>query len=177
MLLVVPLAVIALGLFASVLVPYGYPLKWMTVVRPFEDVSPFLLIHASAGGLALTIALAARRGSSPGPLATVIALIGVLAATIMTCIALKAFLDGGYWKHVLVFAVPVAVAPVLAFHALRLRGWDRILIAIGAFAVAALPYSCPLIPGMFNLFSAGLVYLAADLTLLVVVVRAVFAPR
>jgi hypothetical protein len=168
---VVPLAVIALGFFASVLVPYGYPPKWMTVVRPFEELSPFLIIHAGAAGLALAIAHAARRGSSPGALAIVSALIGILAATIMTGIAVGVFVDAGYWTHALAFAAPVAVALVLAFHALRLRGWDRVLFAVGAFAIAVLPYGCPLIPGMFNLFSAGLAYLAADLTLLVVVAR------
>jgi len=175
-LMAVPLAVIALGVFASVLVPYGYPMKWMTVVRPFEEPSPFLIVHASAGALAVTIAV--RRGSSsPGHLATAFALIGILAATIMTGIAVKVFLDAGYWKHVLVFAAPIPVALVLAFNALLLRGWDRMLVLLGAFAIAALPFSCPLIPGMFNLFSGGLVYLAADLTLLAMVVRAILAPR
>lgn len=164
--MVVPLAVIASGLFAAVLVPYGFPLKWLAVAPPLEDLSPFNVIHVGAGFLAVSIVVAARRNTAPGPFATAIALLAILGATIMTAIVLKFFSDHGYWTHLLVFAAPIAVSLVLAFHGLRVRGWDRMLLLLGAFSIAALPYSCPLIPGFFNLFSGGLVYLAADLTLL-----------
>jgi hypothetical protein len=53
--------------------------------------------------------------------------------------------------------------------ALRTRGWRGWLWALGAFGVAALPYACPLWPGMFNEFSGGLTFLAADATLLILV--------
>jgi hypothetical protein len=46
---------------------------------------------------------------------------------------------------------------------------------VGALAVAALPYSCPLVPGMFNLFSGGLVYAFAVATLLVLFGRGLAA--
>ncbi len=169
--MVVPLAVLALGLFAAVLVPYGHPLSWLAVAPMLEDLSPFHAIHVGAGVLAVSIALANRRGTPPGVLATVIALATILAATIMTGIAVKVFSDGGYWTHVMVFAAPIAIAPVVVFHALRARGWNRMLLLLGAFAVAALPYGCPLVPGMFNLFSGGLVYLLAVVTVLVLFLR------
>ena len=169
--MVVPLAVISLGMFAAVLVPYGYPLSWAAITTPIEDLSPFLLIYAGAGIVAVSIVLAARRGSPPGHVATAIALLAILAATIMTGIAVKVFADGGYWTPVLAFVAPIAVTLPIAFHALRMRGWDRMLWLLGAFAIAALPYSCPLVPGMFNLFSGGLVYLVADVTVLALFVR------
>ena len=142
-LMVVPLAVISLGLVTSVLVPYGYPTKWLAATPPLEDLSPFNVIHVGAGILAVSIVLAARRGSPPGIGATVTALLAILGATIMTAIAVKVFSDGGYWTDVLVFAAPIAVSLVVTFHALRVRGWDRMLLLLGAFAIAALPYSCP----------------------------------
>ena len=169
--MVVPLAVIAATLVAAVLVPYGYPVKWLTVTMPLEDLSPFAIIQASAGVVAGALAFAARRDSPPGVVPIVFALIGTLASTIMTVIAVKVFADAGLWRHVMVFVAPVAIAPVLAFNAFRMRGWDRMLLLIAGFAIAALPYSCPLIPGMFNLFSGGLVYLAAWVTVLALCVR------
>lgn len=163
----IPLGVIALGMFAAVLVPYGWPLKWRTVVTPFDDgFSPFHVIHAGAGILAVAIAVANRRHAPPGAFAVAVALLVIVGASVGTMIAVKGFLDGNYWTHVLVFVAPVAVAPVIAFNALRARGWDRMLGLLGSFAIAALPYSCPLIPGMFDLFSGGLVYFTALVTLL-----------
>jgi hypothetical protein len=170
-LMVVPLAVLAFGLVASILVPYGYPMKWMVVTLPLEDLSPFDVIYVGAGILAVSIALASRRGAPPGVIATVTALLAILGASIMTGIAVKVFSDDGYWTHVLVFVAPIAVSLVVTFQALGMRGWDRMLWLLGAFAIAALPYSCPLIPGMFNLFSGGIVYVMADLTLLALFIR------
>jgi len=173
-LMVIPLGVIALGLLAAVLVPYSYPMKWMTVVAPLEDgFSPFHIIYIGAGVLAVSIGLASRRGSTPGHIATVTALITILAATALTAIAVYSFSDGGYWTQVLVFVAPIAITLVITFHALRMRGWDRMLFLCGAFAVAALPFSCPLVPGTLNVFSGGLVYLAADVTVLVLFLRGV----
>jgi hypothetical protein len=170
-LMVVPLAVLALCLVASVLVPYGYPMKWVVVTMPIEDLSPFDVIYVGAGILAVAIVLAARRGSPPGLIATVTAVLAILGATFMTAWAVKVFSDADYWTHVLAFAAPIAVTVVVTFQALRMRGWDRMLWLLGAFAIAALPYSCPLVPGMFNLFSGGIVYVMADLTVLALFVR------
>ncbi|MFN0245536.1 MAG: hypothetical protein ACKV2T_01425 [Kofleriaceae bacterium] len=169
--MVIPLAVIAFGMFAAVLVPYGYPLQWMTVTMPLEDLSPFLTVHVVSAILAVMIALAARKDVAPGLGPALVALAGILAMTVMTVIAVKTFSDGGHWTAVLVFVAPVALAVVLSFNALRVRGWERMLILLGAFAVAGLPYSCPLVPGMYNLFSSGLVYLAAQVTVLALFVR------
>ncbi len=176
-LMVVPLAVIAASMVAAVLVPYGFPLKWMTVTVPIEEMSPFLVINIGAGLLAASIVIAKRRAAAPGTLATVIAVLAILAGTVMTVWAVKVFSEGGYWTHVLVFTAPVAVSLVLAFNAFRARGWERMLVLLGAFAISALPYSCPLVPGMFNLFSGGLVYLTAVVTLLALFVRGMIAAR
>jgi hypothetical protein len=134
-------------------------------------LSPFDAIYVGAGILAIAIVVASRRGSPPGRVAIVTAVVAILAATFMTAWAVKVFSDGGEWTPVLVFVAPVAVAVVVTFQGLRLRGWDRMLWLLGAFAIAALPYSCPLVPGMFNLFSGGIVYTMADLTVLVLFVR------
>jgi hypothetical protein len=168
----IPLGVIALGLIANVLVPYGWPLKWMMVTTSFDDgLSPLLAIYGCAGILAVLIVRATARGTAPKALATVVALIGITAATVMTMITVYFFSEGNYWTQVLTFVAPVAIAPVITFHALRVREWQRMHRLLGAFGIAALPYACPLVPGMFNLFSGGLVYVAADLTLLALFVR------
>lgn len=170
-LMVVPLAVIAIGVFAAVLVPYGWPIRWMTVVTPLEDPSPLLLVHVAAGILAVALALAVRRDVAPGVLVIAVALLSTLGMDAMTAIAVKAAADGDAWAFVLGFTAPVAVSLVIAFHALRAPPWDRALLLVGAFAIAALPYGCPLVPGMYNLFSGGIVFLLAEATLLVLVVR------
>jgi hypothetical protein len=54
--------------------------------------------------------------------------------------------------------------------ALRTRGWRGWLWALGGYGIAALPYACPLWPGIFNEFSGGVTFLAADVTLLILVV-------
>ncbi len=173
---IVPLAVMAVGLVAAVLVPYGSPLNWMMVTTP-EPSSPFNVIYLGAGVLGVSIVLGVRRDAAPGVVAMVFAVIAILGATILTGIAVTLFAEGGYWTPALVFAAPVAVAITLAFNALRMRGWDRTLWMLGAFAVAALPFSCPLIPGMFNLFSGGVVYLVADVTLLALFLRGASSVR
>jgi len=166
-LMVLPLGVIAVCLIASVLVPYGFPMTWMAVTTPITEPSPFLLIHVSAGLTAFAIVRASRRDIAPGAFAIAAVLLGILAATVMTAWAVKVFTDANAWTPVLAFVAPLCITPVLVFHALRATGWDRMLGLVGAFAVAALPYSCPLVPGMFNLFSGGLVYVLAVVTLLV----------
>src|ERR1044071_9360169 len=79
-LMIVPLAVLALGLFVSVLVPYAAPLRWLAFTTPLDDLSPFLVIHAGAGLLAASIVLALRRGSPPGLASVVIAVLAILTA-------------------------------------------------------------------------------------------------
>src|SRR5262249_36191683 len=147
-LMVVPLAVIALGLIAQVFVPYTSPLKWMPVVTQLDELSPFHVIHVGAGTVAVAIVLAHRRGTAPGVVAVVAALLAILAGTIMTAITVKVAADASYWTFVFAFTAPIVFALVLAFNALRLRGWDRMLLLLGAFAIAVAPYGCPLVPGM-----------------------------
>ena len=175
-LMVIPLAVIALGMVAAVLVPYGTPLAWLPVTLPLHTLSPFLVIHVVAAVLAVTIARAARGDAPPGHVATIVALIGIVALTVLTVIAVKAFSDVGAWTPVLAFVAPVALAPVIAVHALRASGWERMLLLLGALAVAALPYACPLVPGVFGVLSSGLVHAVANVTLLVLFVLGMRSP-
>ncbi len=169
--MVIPLAVIALGMFAAVLVPYGYPMQWATVTMPVADPSPFLAVHVVAGVLAVSIGLGARRDRAPGWGAVIVAIAGILAMTVMTAIAVNTFSDGGYWTPVLVFVAPIALALAMIFNALRAQAWERMLMLLGALAIAGLPYSCPLVPGMFDVFSSGMVYFVAMVTVLALFVR------
>ena len=62
-----------------------------------------------------------------------------------------------------------------AFNALRTRGWQRMLGLLAALAIASLPYGCPLVPGMFNMFSGGLVFVLAELTIFALFLRGMLA--
>ena len=89
--MVIPLAVMALGMFAAVLVPYGYPLAWVTVTVPVSEPSLFLLVHVVAGILAAWIAFAARRDAAPGLAPALVALLGILGMTALSALAVKTF--------------------------------------------------------------------------------------
>jgi hypothetical protein len=67
-------------------------------------------------------------------------------------------------------AVLLSLAATLTWIAKRRAGWDRWLLLLAAYAVLALPYACPILPGMFNRWSGGLGFLTAELVLLAVTV-------
>ena len=164
---VIPLAVIASGFLVAPLVPVGYPAKLWLSVSPYEDgLSPYAMLYAGAAALAVLIALAARGNATPRNATTVIALLTIVATTAPTAVLVDLEARDGDWLRCALFALPIAATIVLVIGALRRRGWPRLLGLLGAVAVAALPYGCPIVPGIFNLFSGGLVFVLADLTVL-----------
>jgi hypothetical protein len=165
-----PLAVIASGILVSPLVVLGYPEHMRMIVRPYEDgLSPFFAIYLAAAVLAVLSWRAARR-PEPARSHITIAVVSTIAVLATMAIPVGFYIDGGYLGDALLFALPLAVSVWFLVRGLRHRGWTRMLWLLGAFAAAALPYGCPLIPGMFNLFSGGLVFELADLTVLALAV-------
>ncbi|CAN5822944.1 hypothetical protein BH11MYX2_BH11MYX2_26320 [soil metagenome] len=166
--MIAPLAIIALGFFVSVLVQVGT--RWALVVSPVMEPDVFNIIQLGAGVLALLLWRAARDGE-PGLAAVALALVLIVGGLVLTAVATYFFSTSGHWTGALVFATPLALAPVLAFHGLRLRGWDRMLLLMGALALALLSYACPLVPGWFNAYSGGVVYAAAIIGIAVLFAR------
>ncbi|HEY4057834.1 MAG TPA: hypothetical protein VGM39_14570 [Kofleriaceae bacterium] len=165
--MIVPLAIIALGFFVSVLVETGP--HWHLVVFPVLE--PDIVNAVQIGSGILAVLLWRARDTEPGIAAVATALVMIIGGLVMTGIATYAFSTTNNWTAALVFATPLALAPVLAFHALRLRGWDRMLLMMGAFALALASYSCPLVPGLLDVYSGGVVYAAAIVGILVLFVR------
>jgi hypothetical protein len=161
-----PLAVIASGILAAPLVVVGYPAHVVMIVRPFEDgFSPFFAIYLAAAVLAVMSWRAARR-TEPAPRHTAVAVVATIAVLATMAIPVGFYLESGYLGQAVLFALPIVASVWCLVRGLRQGGWTRVLWLLGAFAAAGLPYGCPLIPGMFNLFSGGLVFELADLTVL-----------
>jgi hypothetical protein len=158
---VIPLAMIAVGFFVAPVMVHLPPR--VIPISPLEDgLTPFTAIYAGAAVLAAMIAITARRGATPGRAMTATALVAIITASVGAVIAVYLAVDGAYWGYALGFGAPVFVAAMVVGTALRRHDWDRVLRLVGAFALAALPFGCPRVPGMFNVFSGGLVFLAAD---------------
>lgn len=168
-----PLAVIASGLLVTPLVVVGYPPRMTMIVRPLEDgFSPFFAIYVAAAVLAVMSWRAARR-AEPARSHTAIAVVATIAVLATMAIPVGFYLESGYLGQAVMFALPIAASVWCLVRGLRHRQWTRVVWLLGAFAAAALPYGCPLIPGMFNLFSGGLVFELADLTVLALAVLGV----
>jgi hypothetical protein len=166
----VPLAVIASGILVAPLVVAGYPAHITMLVRPLEDgFSPFFAIYLAAAVLAFASWRATR---SAEPVRGHAAIAGGAAVLVVAGMGFSVafFFDGGYWGQGALFALPIAGSVWLLIGGLRRRGWTRALWLLGAFASASLPFGCPLIPGLYNLYSAGILFEIADLTVLALVV-------
>jgi hypothetical protein len=161
---VIPLAMIAVGFFVAPVMLHLPPR--VIPISALEDgwLSPFTAIYAGAAVLAVMIALTARRGSMPSVALTATALVAIVTASVGAVIAVGVSIDAGYWDYAVGFGAPILVGAMVAGAAMRRREWDRVLRLVGAFALVALPFGCPRVPGMFNVFSGGLVFVAADLT-------------
>jgi hypothetical protein len=110
----------------------------------------------------------ARRRNEPGRAARVVAVIGTLAVLHLPVVMLIV-LEGELWPLTLTSALVIAAAIFALVQAFRRPGWTGWLWALGAYAIAALPYACPLYPGIFNVFSGGLTFAIADVTLLALI--------
>lgn len=165
--MIIPLAVIALGLFVAVGVKAGT--HWLPMIIPVLEADEFNALQVLAGLLAFL--LWRDRKSEPGIATVIVALVLIVGGIVLTAVTTYFFSTASLWTGALVFATPLALAPVLAFHGLRIRGWDRMLLLMGALALAILPYACPLVPGMFNSYSGGMLFAAADVGIIVLFVR------
>jgi hypothetical protein len=165
---IIPLLVIALGLVTPpVLLQHR---AHVVPISPLEDgFGPLWAIHITALLLALIALVCAKARAEPGRGATIVAALGTLA-TLHLPVTMIRVVGGADWWLTVVSAAVIANAVAALAIAWRVRGWRGWLWALGAYGIAALPYACPLWPGMFNEFSGGLTFLVADVTLLALVV-------
>jgi hypothetical protein len=164
---IIPLLVIALGLVTPPVLLHHR--AHVVPISPLEDgFGPLWAIHLTAFVLAIIGLVCAKARREPGRGATVVAAVGTLAVLHVPA-AMMQVVGAGEWRLMAVSAVVIAAAIAGIVLALRTRGWRGWLWTVGGFGVAALPYACPLWPGIFNEFSGGLTFLAADVTLLILV--------
>jgi hypothetical protein len=136
-------------------------------ISALEDgLGPLWAIHITAFVLALIGLVCAKAHREPGRGATIVAAVGTIAVLHVPA-AMMQVVGGDAWRITAVSAGVIAAAIAGIVLALRRRGWRGWLWALGAYGVAALPYACPLWPGIFNEFSGGVTFLAADVTLLI----------
>jgi hypothetical protein len=164
---IIPLLVIALGLVTPPVLLHHR--AHVVPISPLEDgFGPLWAIHITAVVLALIGLVCAKARREPGRGATIVAAVGTLAVLHVPA-AMMQVAGAEEWQLTAVSAAVIVAAIASIVLALRRRGWRGWLWAIGAYAIAALPYACPLWPGIFNEFSGGVTFLAADLTLLILV--------
>lgn len=169
MLALVPLAVIAIGFFVP---PILLSHSRLPVMSPYaEGGSLFGALHAAAAVLAgVTIACRVRGRAPAGP-ALWLAVVATIAAGYVPALLLYYTVTEA---PALAVGAAATVIVALGFGRIALRrdGWRRWMALLGAYAVLALPYGCPIIAGAFNEWSGGVTFVAAEVTLLVLVVRA-----
>jgi len=173
MLAVVPLGIIALGFITPPVIPhwlwpYGARVHF---ISPYDDGPSWMWsLQIVALVLAVITLVNAQRRSEPGLGARIVATVGTLAVLHLPVAMLwLARSEAPVLALVSAFVIVAAVAALV--QAWRARGWRGWLWALAAYAIAALPYACPLWPGIFNAFSGGLTFVAGDVTLLVLALR------
>ena len=171
LLALVPLGVIAVGFITPPIIPHAlWPYRSVQFISPYEDGTSWMWsIQIVAVLLAALTFVHARRRDEPGVTTKVIAVLGTLAVLHLPIVMLIA-VGAEIWPLSLTSAIVVAGTLVALAEAWRRPGWQGWLWVLGAYALAALPYACPLFPGIFNVFSGGLTFAAADVTLLALVV-------
>lgn len=168
----IPLLVIALGFF---LPPIVRELR-EAAVSPYEDGGWGALlippIHLTAFVLAVLSLVAGYRREAPGVASVVVAILAIVASGALLGVEVVAvgFDDGAAIFTLGAIGISVLTAAVVVV-ALRRTAWQRWVGLLAAYALAASYYGCPLYLGMFNLFSGGVVFILADVTLLVLTLR------
>lgn len=169
---IIPLLIIALGLVTPPVLLHHR--ARVVPISPLQDgFSALWAIPITALLLALIGLVCAKGRSEPGRGAIVVAAIGVLAVLHVPVVMLRV-VGGEAWRLSAVSAAVIVAALVMIALAVRARGWRGWLWALAAYGIAALPYACPLWPGMFNEFSGGLTFVIADLALLALVVLGLY---
>ncbi|HUJ62531.1 MAG TPA: hypothetical protein VLX92_28715 [Kofleriaceae bacterium] len=159
---ILPLAVIAIGYIVPPLLSTG-----LAPSSAFGDGDQlFLGVYAGALVLAVLTDVAARRDAVPGAVSVVIALLAIGAASVPTVPVVCLLIEDRAPVRALGFGAAILAAAAVAALALRRRGWWRWSMLLGAFALAALPFACPVAAGLYNLFPGGAIFLIADLTLI-----------
>jgi peptidoglycan/LPS O-acetylase OafA/YrhL len=165
---IIPLLVIALGFVTPPVLLHHR--AHVVPISPLQDgFSPLWSIQITAFVLALIGLVCAKARREPGRAATIVAAVGTLAV-LHVAASMMQVAGADEWRITAVSAAVLAAALAAIVLAVRTRGWRGWLWALGAYGVAALPYACPLWPGIFNEFSGGLTFIAADVTLLILVV-------
>jgi hypothetical protein len=171
MLALVPLAVIALGFITPPVIPHWLWPYHVHFISPYEDGASWMWsIQIVALVLAAITLVHGRRRSVPGLASRIVAALGTLAVLHLPVVMLY-MLHGEVWPITVTSALVIVAALAAIVQAFRARGWRGWLWMLVAYAIAALPYACPLWPGIFNVFSGGLTFLAGDVTLLVLALR------
>ncbi len=174
----VPLAVIVLGFVTPPILPHAlYRMPAQVIpISPWADGASWLWsIQLVALALAAITLVHTQRRSEPGLGARVLALAGVLAVLHLPAVMLYV-LRGELLALSVASALVIAAALALVVVGFRRAGWTGWLAMLAAYAVAALPYACPLFPGIFNEFCGGLTFGVADLTLLALTLRVLRRP-
>lgn len=172
MLAIVTLGMIALGFVTPPIIPHWlWPYSThVHVISPYEDgASSMWSIQIVAVVLAALTLVHGRRRSAPGLASRIIATLCTLAVLHLPVVMLVV-LHGEAWTITLTSVIVVVAALGALVQAWHTRGWLGWLWALAAYAIAALPYACPLWPGIFNVFSGGVTFLTADVTLLALAV-------
>ena len=174
-----PLAVIVLGVVTPPILPhalYHYPAR-VVPLSPWSDgASSMWSIQLVALALAAITLVHVQRRSEPGLGARIVALVGVLVVLHLPA-AMLYDVRGELLSLSAASALVIVAALALSVGAFRRPGWTGWLAMLAAYAVAALPYACPLFPGMFNEFCGGLTFAAADATLVALCILALRRPR
>lgn len=168
MLAIVTLGMIALGFITPPVIPHWlWPYAaHVQFVSPFEDgASPMWSIQIGALVLGVITFVHGRQRSAPVSASRIIATVGTLIVLHLP-VTMLYLARSEAPVLALVSAVVIAGAIGALVKTWRTPGWRGWLWALAAYAIAALPYACPLWPGMFNEFSGGLTFVAADVTLL-----------
>ncbi|MBV8758144.1 MAG: hypothetical protein JO257_12735 [Deltaproteobacteria bacterium] len=168
LLALVPLLVIVLGFITPPILPhalYHYPAR-VIPISPWSDGASWMWsIQVVALALALITLADAQRRSVPGIAARVVAVVGILAVLHLPAVMLYV-VRGELLSLSAASALVIVATAALVVTSFRRDGWAGWLAMLAAYAVAALPYACPLFAGIFNEFCGGITFDAADVTLL-----------
>jgi hypothetical protein len=162
----IAIAALAVMVIEIVLPPHGAE----RIAEPFELELGY---YALALVLQVITVIAAVRRVTPGMIAIVLAHVAIAIGALPSAVMVY-FTFAEEFHPIGIAAIAVLVAAIaFAVLAWLRRGWARWTCLLAAFACVALPYGCPRIMGVFNVWSGGWVFTAGATTLIVLGVVAV----